>query len=132
MIKSRLLALDIGNRRTGVAFAEEKSGFVMALNTLQHRSEEDLVKQVSAIVKARGITELIVGLPRLPQGEEGSQATKARATALLLEQELSLKVTLLDERYTSMTREEGVDPDAQAACSLLSVVLDQRMRGIRR
>ncbi|MDD5055876.1 MAG: Holliday junction resolvase RuvX [Candidatus Peribacteraceae bacterium] len=125
---TRLLALDIGNRRTGVAFAEVKAGFVMALDTLRHASEESLLDQVGSLVKQRGITELIIGLPRLPQGGEGSQAGKIRMLAAQLETELSLKVTLVDERYTSMTREKGIDPDAQAACALLSVVLDQRKR----
>lgn len=121
-----LLALDIGNRRTGVAFADEKSGFVMALETLRHNSEDSLLDQVNALVKRRGISELIIGLPRLPQGGDGSQARKISMLAERLERELSLKVILVDERYTSFPREKGIDTDAQAACALLSVVLDQR------
>ena len=109
-----------------MAFAGEKDGFVMALETLHHSSEDDLLNQVSALTKERGINELIIGLPRLPQGEEGSQAQKITMLAARLEKDLSLKVTLIDERYTSMTRENGVDPDARAACALLSVVVDQR------
>ncbi len=126
---ARLLALDIGNRRTGVAFADEKAGFVMALDTIHHKTPEELFTSIGALITTRGIAELIIGLPRLPQGEEGSQAEKIRGLVTEMKKRFSIKITLMDERYTSFTQQKGIDSDAQAACSLLSVLLDQRKMG---
>ena len=123
-----LLALDIGNRRTGVAFADESSGYIIALDTVRHHTEQELIDAVIPIVQHRTIAELIIGLPRLPQGEEGSQAMVARNIGEALSQSLSIPVMYVDERFTSMNRVKGTDPDAQAACTLLSIVLDQRKK----
>lgn len=126
---SVLLGLDAGTRRTGVAFADTKAGFVMALDTVTHSSVDEQVKKISELVKAKNVSEIILGLPRLPQGEEGSQARLVRSLAETLQKTLSIPITLIDERYSTRGAERGVDPDAKAACEMLSVVLDQRKKG---
>lgn len=98
----------------------------MALDTIHHKTPEELFASIGTLIAQRGIGELIIGLPRLPQGEEGSQAQKIRTLASDIERRFSINITLMDERYTSFTQEKEIDPDAQAACELLSVVLDQR------
>jgi putative Holliday junction resolvase len=124
-----LLAADIGTRRTGIALADTEADFVMALDTIRHAADDELVSRLTTIVKERKASELIVGLPRLPQGEEGSQAEHVRGIVDLLKKTLSIPVTLVDERYSSLGSPKGSDPDAKAACDLLTVVLGQRKKG---
>lgn len=124
-----LLGLDAGTRRTGVAFADTTAGFVMALDTIQHSSPEELIERIAIIAQEKHISEIVIGLPRLPQGEEGKQAGLVRVLADALTKKLQLPITLIDERYSTHGAVPGVDPDAKAACDMLSVVLDQRMKG---
>jgi putative transcription antitermination factor YqgF len=112
-------------RRTGVAFAKLPEGFVMALDTIKHTSTDELIESLSPIVKERRIDELVVGLPKLPGGKEGEQASIVRSTAMAISTSLLLPVTFIDERFSTKS-EHGLDPDAGAACSILNVVVDQR------
>jgi putative Holliday junction resolvase len=75
----RILALDVGNRRTGVAFLDDAVGIPLPLDTLMHQSMEELLPQIEQILTSRSVDRVIVGLPRLPSGEEGSQAGVSRS-----------------------------------------------------
>ena len=122
---SHLLAADIGKRRTGLALADTKAGFIMALETVKHADEAELVKEITKIVAKHNIVEIIVGLPLLPQGKIGEQALYIQHVSDLLQEAVHIPVTLIDERYTTPKSTE-FDKDASAACSILSTVLDQR------
>ncbi len=126
---SFLLAVDIGKRRTGLAVGDSGSGFVMALDTFHHKTDEALVEKICEVVKQKNISELIIGLPRLPQGTEGEQANFVKKIVKILEEKTGLPMTLLDERYTTK-QASGMesDPDARAACDLASLALDQRKK----
>lgn len=114
---ARILALDIGTKRTGVAFLDEDIAVPLPLSTIQHRSVSDLLSQVAALMQERKIDRLIVGLPLLPSGERGKQARLVEEVAERM-QERGWTVTLKDERYTS-PRGKTDDPDAIAALNLL-------------
>ncbi len=120
-----LLAADIGKRRTGLALADTKAGFIMALDTVKHASDEELLSALSKIITSKKIDELVIGLPLLPQGAEGEQATYVRRIATVCETTFGIPVTLMDERYSTPATRTS-DPDAAAACAMLTVVLDQR------
>lgn len=123
-----LLALDIGLKHTGVAFGETKSGIVMALDTIHHDSEKELVGKIVQIIRNKKIQHLIVGLPLLPSGEEGKQSVLVRETAKNIENATGLAVEFLDERYTTKAyfSSSTSDPDAIAACTLLTVKMDRK------
>lgn len=121
-----LLAFDIGTKRTGVALADDRKGFVVALDTLHHEDDAELIHQISALVKNRGAAGIIIGLPVLPQGGEGSRSAAVRRIVKQLESSLAVPITLLDERYTSVASPRGADPDASAACALLTVAIDRK------
>ncbi|ALM09818.1 MAG TPA: Holliday junction resolvase RuvX [Candidatus Peribacter riflensis] len=118
---ARLLALDIGTKRTGVAYLDDAVGVPLPLDTLQHRSTAALVAQLEQLIRARSIDQLIIGLPLLPSGEEGSQARLVRSVAAEIGS-LGLPILLKDERYTT-PRGPQSDPDAIAALNLLSTVI---------
>lgn len=124
---SRLLALDLGKRRTGVAFGDDDEQFVVALSTLHHQSVEDLAGAVAAMAQQRKIERLVIGLPLLLDGTEGEQALWTREAARTIGEKTALPVSFIDERFTSLHADANRtdDTDARAACALLDMALRQ-------
>ena len=122
----RTLALDIGLRRTGIAFLDDAIGISLPLKTLSHTTVKELTTELENIIRERHIDRLVVGLPLLPSGEEGEQASHVRSVCEKL-QTFGLPIVLRDERYTTPPTFGGKhsppgssqDPDAAAACALL-------------
>lgn len=120
-----LLALDVGERRTGVAMTDTTAGFIVALPTLQHEDKSERLQKILSLARERRAGSVILGLPLLPQGEEGEQARDIRGLEKDL-QTAGLSVKLIDERYTTLPQNLTGDSDAASACKLLEIVLDQR------
>jgi len=129
----KYLALDLGKSRTGVAFCDSDIGVPVALDTIEHRSRKELLTRVRTIVAERRIDSLVVGLPLLPSGEEGEQATWVRSCAEDL-QKIGLPLDFVDERYSTpqtrhrLSKNEAIsggslDGDAAAACGILQTHL---------
>jgi len=119
-----LLALDVGNKRTGVAFANEETGVPIALPTLHHSSYEAFRSQVLSVLRDRKISDLIVGLPLLPSGEEGEQVRTVRSFIERLPVPSSVALHYLDERYSTPPSSPGKnDPDMAAACAILDTYM---------
>lgn len=119
-----ILAFDIGMRRTGVAYADAETGVPLPLQTLQHRSTEELLEKIQSLCRRKDVKKIIIGLPLLPSGEEGAQSRYVRDVESKLI-EGGFDVIPLDERYTTPRHKEG-DSDAAAACALLNLYLDQK------
>ena len=114
----RTLALDVGTRRTGIAFLDDAVGVPVALDTFRHDRFDALVRHVERLVRERSIHRVVVGLPLLLSGREGRQARIVRSVAAMLEKP-GLDIVLEDERYTTPA-ENGIDRDAAAAVALLN------------
>jgi putative Holliday junction resolvase len=121
----RILGLDIGRRRTGVSFVDMNIGVPLALDTLQHTDENDLVTQIMQQCDEREVDLLVIGLPLLPSGDEGMQSSFVRLIGDRLET-AGMAVEYLDERYTTGRDQKESDGDARAACELLLMYV-QRM-----
>lgn len=119
----RILALDVGLRRTGVAFVDESNGIALPLDTIIADSKEDMIERVMLIIKERKVDLLVVGLPLLPSGDEGSQSEYVREVASEF-MEAGVEVRFLDERYTTSDSSD-YDGDAKAACGLLMTYLER-------
>ncbi len=120
----RILGLDVGRKHTGVSFADDSVGVPLALDTLHHTDENDLVSHVLQQCDERDIDLLVLGLPLLPSGDEGTQSTFVRLIGDRLET-AGLVVEYLDERYTT-SKSTATDGDAQAACELLLMYLQRQ------
>ena len=116
-----LLALDVGLRRTGVAFADTITCVPVSLQTIHHTTFDELFEALELIIKEKAIKEVVLGLPLLPSGEEGEQVAHVQAFAELLSQK-DIPHCFIDERYTSVAP-TGVDENAAAACRILEVKL---------
>ncbi len=120
----RYLGLDLGKKRTGVAFADSEDDIIFSLDTFETGSIENLVSSVERLVVEKSIEEIVVGLPLLPSGELGSQAQWVQTIVQAL-QKGKTPVSVVDERYTTGTSSE-IDQDAAAACKILGIKLDQK------
>ena len=127
---AHILALDIGTARTGLAFGDDAHGFIVALGTCRHKTTEALADHVLHIIGEKHIDQLVIGLPLLPSGEEGKQAGITREAASVIERRSGLSPEFIDERYTTKAAPSGLksDPDAESACQILTVFLEQKKR----
>lgn len=112
---TRLLGVDLGTRRVGLAVAEAGEERARPLSTLARRrtvtADADALARIAA---ANGIDELIVGLPLDMSGSEGAMAAAAREWATAVAQQTGLVVRLRDERLSSHVAELRVERPAAA------------------
>jgi len=125
----RYLALDVGDRRIGLAVGDDAHGLSRPLQTLVRRSVVKDLAELERIARDEQIDALVVGLPLTLGGEEGHQAERVRRFATAAAK-LGLPVRLYDERHTSSEAEiRGArDIDAGAATILLEDFLAQHAR----
>lgn len=126
---TRYLALDVGDRRIGLAVADDTFGIARPLSTLRRHDLAGDVHAVGQIAKQEEATALVIGLPLTLRGEEGAQALRVRRFADACVP-LGLPVDLYDERYTTSEaiRLGAPDVDAAAAAILLEDFLKARRR----
>jgi putative Holliday junction resolvase len=102
----RLLALDLGARRVGVAVCDEMRISVRVLPAIRRSSWKKLVSETARLAEDLGAAGLVVGLPLRLDGTEGDAALEARRLARNFQLTLGLPVYLQDERLTSRAAEE--------------------------
>ncbi len=108
---TRLLGVDLGERRVGLALADGDGAPARPLVTLRRASH--LVGDVTAlraVVEANQVGELVVGLPFEASGIEGPQAALTRTWAEAVAADLRLPLTFRDERLTSQLAEDRLGP----------------------
>jgi len=134
----RLLALDVGDVRIGVAVSDETRTLASGLTTLRSKGPRQDVRQVAALVREQQAAEVVVGLPLRLDGSAGPQAEKVMAFVERLRRAVPVPVTTRDERLSSVAASErlaeaGVRGSARkqkldqaAACLILQELLDER------
>jgi len=111
----RLVALDLGAKRVGVAVSDELQIAVTPLPFIERRSWKDLLRRVAVIIEGYDARGLVIGLPLSLDGSDGEAAQEARRLAENFRRSLSVPVYLQDERLTTFAAEEklkseGVGP----------------------
>ncbi|HEX8070942.1 MAG TPA: Holliday junction resolvase RuvX [Pyrinomonadaceae bacterium] len=104
----RLLALDLGARRVGVAVSDELRLSVRPLAALPRTNWKKLLRAIKELRERFDARGVVVGLPLRLDGGEGDAATEARRVARNLELSLGVPVHLQDERLTSRAAEENL------------------------
>jgi len=97
----RVLGLDVGSRRIGVAVSDALGVTAQGLETLQRRNKRADFAALEKVIAEYGIKEIVVGLPLRLSGEEGTQSLKMQEFAEELRKRFRLPVHLWDERLTS-------------------------------
>jgi len=103
---SRILGIDLGERRIGLAVADSGIGIARPLTTVRRGATvADDAARIGAICREQDALELVIGLPLEAAGDEGPMAQAARSWSSALGAELRLPVVLRDERLSSFEAE---------------------------
>lgn len=143
----RILALDIGERYTGVAISDPTATIARPLETIEHRERGEVVSAVVALVEEYGIGAVVVGRPLSLDGGVGPQAQRVDRYVADLIEALDVPVIRWDERFSTAradeilleTRKEKArrrarsngEIDAIAAAVILQGYLDSRQEASR-
>jgi len=101
----RILALDLGKKRIGLALSDELGITAQGLPTLERRNKRLDFAVLSAVIRDNHVQQIVVGLPLRMSGEEGRQADWVRAFAEELKGHVDVPIELRDERWTSKQAE---------------------------
>lgn len=123
----RLLALDIGEKRIGLAVTDEEQAISQPLEFTAEPSE--ITKVIKSMSEQYKFAKIIVGLPKSMSGEEGMQAKKVRKVADRIKKNTELPIEYFDERLTTKQalglegRNKNIPIDSLAAQQLLEQYL---------
>jgi len=133
------LALDIGERRIGVATGNDQARLARPVAIIARRSKREDFAAISRTVAAVEATHVLVGLPFNMDGSEGLQATRVRNFVRHLQRQIPLPVEFWDERLSSFAADEilhEIDQrrrrphnDDVAAATILQSYFDDRRSG---
>jgi conserved hypothetical protein TIGR00250 len=105
-IVARILAVDYGEKRIGLAVSDELGITASPLMTLARRGDDETVRQIAQLASKLRVTQIVVGLPRRTDAQEGEMERKVKAFAEKLRQAISVPVVLFDERFTTRIAEQ--------------------------
>jgi putative holliday junction resolvase len=138
---ARVLALDIGTRRIGVAVSDEMGILAQPLQVIERKGIAWDVAQVAGLVQAHGAQAIVVGMPYTLRGEQASAAEQLHSFLAALREATPVPVIPVDERFSTVEadrrmREASVRReqrrrrvDAVAAALILERYLNQRRNG---
>ena len=122
----RVVALDFGAVRTGVAASDATGTIARPLEVVERASTPEGLNRIREIVGEQGASRVVIGLPLTLRGEHGAQARETMGFADLLRAILDVPVETYDERFTTTiaAQSSGSAPeDARAAAHLLESYL---------
>lgn len=131
------MALDVGDRRIGVALSDPTQTLSSPLSTIDCDHDKDPVRSIISLADEYGTVKIIVGLPITLAGKLGTQARSVLQFIKQLKAETNIDISTVDERYSTIEarrkiressttrrhRERG-DVDAAAAAVMLQSYLD--------
>ncbi|MCA9801132.1 MAG: Holliday junction resolvase RuvX [Cyanobacteria bacterium HKST-UBA02] len=134
--KPRIIGLDIGDRRIGIAISDPLGITAAGLETIERTNTREDVSRVKGIARRHGAVQIVVGLPLNMDGSSGDQAEKVRSFASKLARATGLPVVYEDERLSTVgairtltiqgvkTGNKKALVDMQAAAIILQRYLD--------
>lgn len=97
----RIMAIDYGKRRVGVAITDPLGVIAQPLLTLKPKSDSDLIKRLKCIIEENDVGLILVGNPLSLKGEPTEMSKEIQRFLRKLRRLISVEVQLWDERYTS-------------------------------
>ena len=134
----RILGLDVGDRRIGLALSDSGGILASPLTIIEHTTELQDIEAILKISQERGAERIIVGLPRLMNGDIGPQAQKVQAFAEAIHAHTQIPIEYRDERLTTVTaqrlkqetgskkKNRNIRYDAMAAAVILQDYLEEQ------
>lgn len=127
----RVLALDYGAARTGVAVSDATGMLARPVEVIERAARDAGLDRVAALVAEHDAERVVVGLPLTLRGERGRQARETERFVERLRASLDVPVETFDERFTTTLAQQtpsGAAEDALAAAHLLQGWLDRAAR----
>ncbi|MFP5226786.1 MAG: Holliday junction resolvase RuvX [Acidobacteriota bacterium] len=121
-MQSRLLGLDFGGRRIGVAVSDELGLTAQPVMTLVRRNEKQDLKSLGRLIRKYGCTAVVVGNPLYMSGDVSPQAVKSQVFAESLREAFALPVYLWDERLSSAEAHRHLEAAGRPASGHREVV----------
>ena len=134
----RILAIDYGSTRIGLALSDPTGTLARPLPFLPAKGDAKLAREVAELAKKSEAHLILLGLPRNMDGSSGDAAAKVQAFAALLGQATTIAIKLIDERLSTVqasrqlqesgknARQQRGRIDSEAACVLLQGWLDSQ------
>lgn len=113
---SRLLGIDYGTVRIGLALSDPTGTLASPLPFLENQSPKQVIAAITALIETHQITGLVIGMPRNMDGTYGPSAQKVKDFIAEMKKDISLPIQPIDERLTT----------AQASKQLSSIGLNQK------
>ena len=141
---ARLLGLDVGERRIGVAVSDPGASFALPLHSVDGRNARAAIDEIGLLARDHEVGAVVIGLPLSLSGDDSAQTDDVRAFAGELGARLKLPVHLWDERFSTQeamrrvsetgprgrggrrSRGREADTDALAASIILQAYLDHQ------
>ena len=123
-----ILAIDYGEKKTGLAIAKKDMGVAMPFGKLKADSKEIRKKKIKEIIKKEKIKTLVVGLPFSLDRSENRNTKKIRKFAKEIQQEIDIEIEFIDETFTSKEADSmggNVSQDEKAAMLILNAYLEK-------
>jgi len=136
----RILAIDYGSARIGLALSDPTGTLARPLPFLPAKADVKLAREIADLAKKEDAHLLLLGLPRNMDGTSGEAATKVQAFAGVIGQATPIPLKFVDERLSTVqasrqmqqsgknTRKQRDLIDSEAACVLLQSYLDSQQR----
>jgi putative Holliday junction resolvase len=105
----RILCIDYGLRRTGLAVSDPTRTIAQALVTIEHRDETALVDQLRPIIAEQEVEEIVLGLPLSQSGKPTARSAQVTAFGNRLHNAFKLPVHYCDERYSTSRAQQLLD-----------------------
>jgi putative Holliday junction resolvase len=107
-LPGRILAIDYGRRRIGIAISDELRITARPVTILERNNRSELIRRLREMAREYGARQIIVGYPLNLDGTSGEMAEEAARFANRLRKELGVEVELVDERLTSWAAEQTI------------------------
>jgi putative Holliday junction resolvase len=134
----RVLGIDVGDRRIGLALSDPGGILASPLTIIEHTTELQDIEAILKIAKEREVVRIIVGLPRLMNGDIGPQAQKVQVFTEVMRSHTQIPIEYRDERLTtveaqrlhqesgSKKKNRNIRYDAMAAAVILQDYLEEQ------
>ena len=134
---SRLLGIDYGTVRIGLALSDPIGILATPLSFLDNNSPSQVISAITGLIETHQITGLVIGMPRNMDGTYGPSAQKVRDFIAQIQKSISLPITPIDERLTTAQASKQLSGiglnqkqlrkkvDSSSACLILQQYLDR-------
>jgi putative holliday junction resolvase len=103
--RARILAIDYGEARVGMAIADLEARIAEPLGTLQRMNRNEDLRRLRQLAREEGVQEIVIGLPLNLDGTRGAMAKKVAGFARRVRKQIGIPVVLVDERLTTWEAE---------------------------